>query len=111
VGFEIFIRFQPNPRDPRPYAPDAFLRALDTGPGSISCTPTTLSPRSDGQPTQAFEYRSLERGGQPAVVVTIEPDGFLVCEYDRDVGTQLLGPIVKYALDRAGDERVLIESA
>lgn len=47
----------------------------------------------------------------PAVVVTIEADGFLVCEYDRSVGTQLFGPLVKYALDRAKDERVIVESA
>ncbi len=104
MGFETFIRFQPNPLDPRPYAPETFLRELDTDPSSLAC--------SDNGAAHVFEYRA--RGtidGWPAVVVTIEPDGFLVCEYDRNIGTRLFGPLVKYALDHATDERVLVESA
>jgi hypothetical protein len=109
VGFETFIRFHPNPLDPRPYAPETFLRDLDTDPSSLACS-TGASGRSENGSARVFEYRALgESDGWPAVVVTIEPDGFLVCEYDRSIGTRLFGPLVKYALDRAADARVLVE--
>jgi hypothetical protein len=59
-----------------------------------------------------FEYR-LEGpvGPWPAVVISLEADGFLVCEYDRSIGARLLGPLVRYAVDHAKDERVIVESA
>jgi hypothetical protein len=111
VGFETFIRFQPNPVDPRPYAPQTFLRELDTDPSSLCCS-SGAGTASENASAHVFEYRALgTTGGWPAVVVTIQPDGFLVCEYERNSGTKLLGPLVKYALDHAMDARVLVESA
>lgn len=61
--------------------------------------------------SRAYEYRA--RGAPdawPAVVITVEPDGFFILENDRRVGAELLGPLVKYALSFAKDERVTVES-
>jgi hypothetical protein len=100
MGFESRLRFEVNPADPRGYDPAAFLRSLDTHPPSLICTETGGS----------HEYRRRGADGAwPDVVVTIEAGGFFLLEYDRNVGTELLGPLVKYALRFAKDERVTIE--
>lgn len=111
MGFETFIRFERNSADPRPYAPEAFLRQLDTEPSSLDCA-IRPGTGAQGGPATVFEYRLRGSEGRwPAVVVSIVAEGFLVCEYDRAVGTRLLGALVKYALDHAKDERVVVESA
>jgi hypothetical protein len=108
MGFETFIRFQLDPDDPRIYAPEAFLSSL-AATGGLALNVSTPSSGT------TFEYRPHGPHGVgatwPAVTITVVADGFLVCEYDRDVGTRLLGPLVKFALDHAKDERVIVESA
>ncbi|MBK7399475.1 MAG: hypothetical protein IPJ34_25235 [Myxococcales bacterium] len=98
MGFETFVRFEQNPLDPRPYAPGEFLRGLEP---SLVCTGEGL----------VFEYRVEATDPWPAVVISIEADGFLVCENDRRVGARLLGPLVQFAVGHAKDERVIVESA
>lgn len=101
MGFELRVRFNVNPRVPRPYDPGSFLSQLDTDPPSLSYV---------REGNESFEYRRVgHHEGMPAVVVSIEPTGLFICEYDRRVGTQLLGAIVKFALWWADDERVTIE--
>jgi len=106
MGYEYRVRFEVNPLDPRVYAPDELLLKLTTSAAAVACNggDATVSPR------RVYEYRARSGAdGWPAVVITVEPEGFLVLENDRGVGTELLGPLVKYALSFAKDERVTIE--
>lgn len=101
MGYEYRIRFEVNPLDPRAYAPDEFLLRLTAGTSPLECTVSA---------SRAHEYRAPgATDGWPAVVIAAEPGGFFVLENDRRVGTELLGPLVKYALSFAKDERVTIE--
>ena len=106
MGYEYRVRFEINPLDPRAYAPDEFLLHLATNAPAVECNRGDLSV----SPRRTYEYRLRgEHDDWPAVVITVEPEGFFVLENDRRVGTELLGQLVKYALGFAKDERVVIE--
>lgn len=103
MGYEYRVRFELNPLDPRAYAPDVFLAQLAASVPSVECKQSA---------SHTYEYRT--RGATdawPAVVITVEPDGFFVLENDGRIGTELLGRLVKYALGFAKDDRVTIEGA
>ena len=107
MGFESRIRFEINPLVPEPYAPHRFLLQLDTDPPSLECSHGDSSPT----PLNVYEYRV--RGVEeawPAVTISIEQGGFLQLEQDRRIGARLLGPLVRYAMSFARDERVTVES-
>ncbi|MBK7398683.1 MAG: hypothetical protein IPJ34_20895 [Myxococcales bacterium] len=58
-----------------------------------------------------FEYRVEATDPWPAVVISIEADGFLVLRERPPLGAAVARALVQFAVGHAGDERVIVESA
>ena len=106
MGDEYRLRFETRPRGAVAYAPDEFLMRLPKSLPSLECT-ESVPPSTPG-----YEYRQRDAPdphGWPDVVVYVTADGFHVVEYNRHVGTSVLGHLVKYALDFAMDGSVKVQ--